>query len=251
MLFANILNVTGRKYLSAIVLTLNIVGVGAHGGWADAAEPQFTSQFRIQECEFEKRGRNPYFILEPGHQLILESEDELLISTVLRRSEKIHLPGIGTIETAVLREQHYEDDRLVEESVNFFAICDETNDVYYFGEEVDIFNPDGSITHEGAWRAGQDGALPGIIMPGTFLLGARYFQEVAPGIALDRAEHVEMGFALETEAAIFQDCVRIVESSPLDPGINSDKTYCAGVGLVIDDELQLTEFTPAKRSRGD
>ena len=32
-----------------------------------------------------------------------------------------------------------------------------------------------------------------MIMPGTFLLGARYFQELADGIALDRAEHMEMG----------------------------------------------------------
>ena len=35
------------------------------------------------------------------------------------------------------------------------------------------------VSHEGAWRAGVDGAQPGLIMPGTFLLGSRYFQEIA------------------------------------------------------------------------
>lgn len=55
--------------------------------------------------------------------------------------------------------------------------------VFYFGEHVDIYHEDGTITHDGAWRAGQpdgDGlAKPGIIMPGRFLLGSRYFQEQA------------------------------------------------------------------------
>jgi hypothetical protein len=65
---------------------------------------------------------------------------------------------------------------LVEISRNFFATGRKTNDVAYFGEEVDIFNEDGSVTHEGQWRAGQPDenglAEPGLIMPGTFLLGS-------------------------------------------------------------------------------
>jgi len=51
----------------------------------------------------------------------------------------------------------------------------EEGHVYYFGEEVDIYLPNGQVVHDGAWEAGQAGALPGIIMPGTFLLGSRYY----------------------------------------------------------------------------
>ena len=71
------------------------------------------------------------------------------------------------------------------------------NDVFYFGEDVDIFE-NGTISHDGAWLAGVDDALPGLLMPGTFLLGARYFQEVASGVALDRSENVEMGLRMRT-----------------------------------------------------
>jgi hypothetical protein len=35
---------------------------------------------------------------------------------------------------------------------------------------------------------GSDNARAGIIMPGTPLLGSRYYQEIAPEVALDKAE---------------------------------------------------------------
>lgn len=91
------------------------------------------------------------------------------------------------------------------------------------------------------WRAGVDGAQPGIIMPGTFLLGSKYYQEVAPRVALDRARHVEDGITFPTEAGTFTDCVFIKESSPLEPGHFSFKIYCPDVGLAFDDPIELVE----------
>ena len=106
-----------------------------------------------------------------------------------------------------------------------------------------LSHEDGEIvSHDGAWLAGVDGALPGIVMPGTFLLGSRYFQEVAPGVALDRAEHTAEGLVVETEAGEFEGCVEIIETSPLEPGAESRKLYCPGVGLVMDDDLLLVEI---------
>ena len=164
-------------------------------------EPEFTAQFRLEDCKFKTKGANPYFILKPGHQLVLEGEEDgeeiRVVITVLHETERILLPDIGWVRTRVVEEREWVDGELVEVSRNFFVICHKTNDAFYFGEDVDIFNPDGTISHEGSWRAGEpvdDGlAEPGMIMPGTFLLGARYFQELADGIALDRAEHMEMG----------------------------------------------------------
>jgi len=40
-----------------------------------ADQPAFTDEFRLDECSFKSSGRNPYFILEPGYQLILEGEE--------------------------------------------------------------------------------------------------------------------------------------------------------------------------------
>ena len=72
--------------------------------------------------------------------------------------------------------------------MNYFAICKETNSVIYFGEDVDNIENAVVVNHDGSWLAGVKGARAGLIMPGMPLLGARYYQEVAPGVALDRAE---------------------------------------------------------------
>jgi hypothetical protein len=210
-----------------------------------AGAQEFTSSFRLQDCEFEARGANPHFILEPERQLVYEGEDEELFITVLEEKRRIRLPIDGrphTIRTAVVEEREFEEGEIKEISRNFFAICGGTNDVYYFGEEVDIYEDGEVVSHDGAWLAGQDGALPGILMPGTFLLGSRYFQEIAPGVAQDRAEHVAMGFKVETPAGRFSQCVEVTETSPLEPGAESTKVYCPGVGLVRDNDLELVEI---------
>lgn len=208
----------------------------------------YTTDFRFGDCAFQTTGTNPYFPLVVGHRLLLETEDgsETVEITVLDDVETIDVPGLGMVPTRVIEERETLDGDVIEISRNFFAACGGRGDVVYFGEDVDIFHPDGSVTHDGAWRAGEpdaDGvAAPGIIMPGTFLLGARYFQELADGIALDRAENVEMGISIETEAGMFTDCVRVVETSPLERKSESVKVYCPGVGLVVDSDVRLVEY---------
>ena len=44
---------------------------------------------------------------------------------------------------------------------------------------------------------------PGIFMPGTFLLGAKYHQQLAEGYSMERAENVGMGLTYETPAGKF------------------------------------------------
>jgi hypothetical protein len=78
-------------------------------------------------------------------------------------------------------------------------------------------------------------------MPGTFLLGSRYFQELAPDVALDQAENVAMGLTLDLPAGKFDRCVEVVETTPLEPGQESIKRYCPGVGLVSD-KVELVKF---------
>jgi hypothetical protein len=233
-----------------LVLSLAAFALPLNSANAQEEEPEFTADFRLEDCRFKTQGENPYFILQPGYQLVLEGEEEGELKrveiTVLDEAETIRLPEIGRVKTRVVQEVETTDGELTEISRNFYAICDRTNDVYYFGEEVDIYNEDGTITHEGAWRAGEpdeDGvAEPGIIMPGTFLLGSRYYQELAEGIALDRAEHTEMGLEVTVPAGTFTDCVQVFETTPLDLTSESEKTYCPEVGLVQDDVLQLIEY---------
>jgi hypothetical protein len=232
-----------RTIARLLVAALLLLPLGA------AAQDGFTSTFRLQDCRFLARGANPHFILEPERQLVYEGEDEELSITVLEQTRRITLPIGGrlrTIRAAVVQERELEDGELKEISRNFFAICEKTGDVFYFGEEVDIYEDGEIVSHDGAWLAGQGGALPGIIMPGTFLLGSRYAQEVAIGVAQDQAEHVAEGLAVETEAGDFEGCVEVTETSPLEPGHESTKVYCPGVGLVVDNDLVLVEIGEAE-----
>jgi hypothetical protein len=60
------------------------------------------------------------------------------------------------------------------------------------------------VSHEGAWLAGQNGAKAGMIMPGKVVVGLKYYQEIAPGVAEDRAEIVSVNDTLYTSWNIFK-----------------------------------------------
>ncbi len=222
------------------------LGVTSNIAVAQDEEPEFTTDFRLEDCKFHSKGENPYFFLKPKYQLKLvgveendegELEEILLVITVLNETE-----DVGSVKTRVIEEREWVDGELVEVSRNFFVLCKPTNAVYYFGEDVDIFEDGEVVSHEGAWQAGKDGSRAGLIMPGTFLLGARYFQEVAPDVAMDRAEHTEMGLNVATPAGNFAGCVELSETTPLVPDEESIKRYCPGVGLVFDNGLELVDF---------
>ncbi len=211
----------------------------------------FTTDFDIDRCTFSVTGRhNPYFSLKPGDQLTLEGDDEgemvEVVITVTNQTKLItFVTPDGTtkrVRARVVEEREKIDGDLVEVSRNWYARCVETNDVFYFGEDVDIIENGQVISHDGAWQAGKNGAMPGIIIPARFLLGSRYFQEQAAPVAADRAEHVGMGLDVTAAGQTFHDCVAITETSPLEPGHESAKTYCPGVGLVQDSAATLTDF---------
>ena len=211
---------------------------------------EFTETFPLANCNFLTSGTNPYFKLIENRVLHYDNlqcfndgecdEFEELRITVLPEFQMVSFEYDGNIinvTTRVVEEFETADGEFVELSRNFFAECEDTQDVYYFGEDVEL--ADGS--HPGEWRAGVDGALPGLIFPGgAFLLGARYFQEIAPNAdALDRAEHVEMGQEITVPAGTFENCVKIEETTPVDKHELSEKNYCYDVGLVTDGDLEL------------
>jgi hypothetical protein len=98
------------------------------------------------------------------------------------------------------------------------------------------------VSHEGAWRAGIDGARPGILVPGSPMIGQRHFQEIAPGVALDRSEVVAILDSFEVEAGEFNDVLFVFETSGLDPNDETLKHYAPGIGLIKDADVELVEF---------
>jgi hypothetical protein len=52
---------------------------------------------------------------------------------------------------------------------------------------------------------------------------------------------------VQTSAGRFDDCVEVKETTPLEPGSESTKIYCPGVGLVADNELILNMVIDPQR----
>jgi hypothetical protein len=150
---------------------------------------------------------------------------------------------VDGVETRVLEEKESKAGNLVEVSRNYFAICKPTNDAFYFGEDVDIYKDGEILSHEGAWQAGQNGAKAGMIMPGRVEVGLRYYQEIAPGVAEDRAEIVSINDTLDTPAGNFQNVLKTEETNPLEPGEKEYKFYALGIGLIQEEALKLVNYT--------
>jgi len=198
----------------------------------------FTESLMQDSCIFYTTGRNQYFILEPGFQQTLESKDGKgkLVITVLNETRKI-----GNVETRIVEENESENGQPVEISRNFFAFCKQTSSVYYFGEEVDIYKDGKIVKHEGEWKAeGKNKA--GVAMPGQIMLGARYYQEIAPGVAMDRAEILSMTETFETPAGKFTNVLKTEETTPVEPLDKEYKLYAPGIGLIKDENLVLVKY---------
>jgi hypothetical protein len=205
----------------------------------DKADPTegWTIDFAADRDSLTHTGKNPYFILEAGYQLVFEDDDERVVKTVLDETKMV-----DGVECRVLEERETKKGKLVEVSRNYFAISKRTNSVYYFGEDVDEYK-DGKVTaHGGSWLAGKDGAKFGLMMPGVPLLKARFYQEVAPKLAMDRAEIVALGITLKTPAGEFKNCLKIEETSPLEPNVKEFKLYAPGIGCVQDGGAKLVKY---------
>jgi len=201
---------------------------------------QFSESFMQDSCSFETTGRNPYFILEPGYQLVLEGikdKDKIkLVITVLNETKKI-----GNVETRIVEENESANGKTVEISRNFFAFCKQTGSIFYFGEEVDMYKNGKIINHEGAWIA-EGNNKAGIIMPGLVLIGARFYNEIAPGVAMDRVEIISFSNTLQTPAGTFYNCLKTEETTPLEPKAKEYKLFTPGIGLIKDGDLLLTKY---------
>ena len=79
-------------------------------------------------------------------------------------------------------------------------------------------------------------------MPGTILLGSRYHQEIAPNVAMDRAEIINMGQAIQTPSGEFTDTLITQETTPLEPDVVELKYYAAGIGQIQEEDLKLEKY---------
>lgn len=182
---------------------------------------------------------NPFFPMPVGSRWVLEGEEDdeaLRVEiTVLDETE-----AVAGVETRVIEEREFADEELVEVSLNFIAQAADGT-ICYFGEDVDDFEDGEIVSHEGAWRADDPGNQPGILMPADPRVGTAFQMEGAPGVAIDEGLILAEDETVEVPAGRFVETIRVRESNPLE-GDAGEKVYAAGVGILVDEAIELVEF---------
>ena len=197
---------------------------------------------------FSLDSTNEYYPLTPGLEVILEGEEDgeliRVERVVLDDTMMLTVDGV-TVETHVLEATEYVDGEIYEVARNFYVEASDGT-VCYFGEDVDFYEGGVVVNNEGSWRAGVDGALPGIIMAASPAVGDAYLQENAPEIAQDQGRVTETGASRTYAGETFTDAVVVMDINPLescDPADEEEKVYAPGLGEVADTEKVLIEFT--------
>lgn len=222
-----------------------VAALTACGGVVASKVLEESTQLDVSICEpdrgpFTLDITNPYFPMLPGHQIVLEGPDGSGTGRV-QITVLDDIKVVAGVETRVVEEREWFDDQLTEVSRNYFVQASDGS-ICYYGEEVDDYRNGEMVGHSGAWLAGENGALPGILMPGNPEVGTSHAQEVAPGVAEDAALIVEVGVPFTTPGGSFDDTLVAQDVDPLGGGIDP-KRYARGVGLIVDEGLVLMSFT--------
>jgi hypothetical protein len=206
---------------------------------------KFTDSFNLKNCTFSTTGTNPYFILEPGYQLVfkgVEDNEPLNVTNTVLNQTKVVSGGIVTraVEEKTVNSKTGD---LIEITKDYFAICKENNSVFYFGEDVDNYEDGKVVDHEGSWLHGSNHARVGLIMPGIVLVGSKYYQEIAPDVAMDKSETIGVNETVDVPAGSFSNVIHMKETSDLEPSTTAeDNLHAPGIGQVIDGDTKLVSY---------
>jgi hypothetical protein len=190
---------------------------------------------------------NTYLPLIPGTILNYEAQTEDGVETIV--TEVLNTTRVvNGVECVVFRDRVYFEGLLIEDTHDWFAQDDDGN-VWYMGEDVTNYEYDDDdnlidTNDDGAWEAGVDGALPGIVMWADPEAGFSYYQEYYEDEAEDLGMIVADGVTVELEnGTTYADCLQILDWNPLEPETLEYKYFAPGVGLVKEEVLDSGEST--------
>jgi hypothetical protein len=201
----------------------------------EAQQAAWKETFDVKKADLMPTGSNPFITIQPGRVLKMKNGIDMLTITILPDTKEV-----DGVKCGVLEERETKDGKLIEVSRNYFATDKNTGDVYYFGEDVDNYKDGKIINHESAWLAGEKGAKFGLMIPAKPRVGDKYYQEIAPKVAMDRVEVVSTDETITTPAGKFDHVVHLKETTPIEPDV-SHKYYAPGIGLIKDDDFELAE----------
>lgn len=137
-------------------------------------------------------------------------------------------------------------DTLVRESTEWYAQSN-TGAVWQFGRDTCRHEAGECVDTEGSWEWTGGDARPGIVLPANPDPGGEpYYQVYYKGEVEDVGEVVAVGESVTVPAGSYKDCVKIRQTSKLDPGVELFKWYCPIVGVALVEDggvrIELTSF---------
>lgn len=149
------------------------------------------------------------------------------VVTVAARTEVVN--GVPCV---VVDDKLWLNGKLEETTLDYY-VQDTAGNVWYFGEDTQELDPNGNITStEGSWRAGVDGAVPGIFMEATPVVGHAFQQEYLQGSAEDHFEVLSLTASVTVPAGSYTNVLLTKEWTPLEPDVLDHKFYVMGIGEV-------------------
>jgi len=175
---------------------------------------------------------NPFFPLPPGITFIYKGRKELS-----KQRDEFAVTDrtivIDGVTCRVVHDRVFVNGVLEENTFDYFA-QDRDGNVWYFGEDTEEFDKRGRVVSTaGTWRAGVDGAQPGVIMEAHPNVNDHYFQELAAPLAQDEAIVLSLHEIVAVPFGKFTNCLQTKEFTQLEPGNIEHKFYARGVGFIL------------------
>jgi len=194
----------------------------------------------IDPRNFVRSVDNPYMPLVPGTTLVYEGQtpDGLEHTEVHVLAETREILGVAC---TTVHDVSTVGGRPSEDTLDWFA-QDVDGNVWYFGENTHTFEDGLIVSVEGTWIAGEDGALPGIVMKAAPVLGELYRQEFSLGTAEDVARVVSVHETVSVRFGTFSDCRKTEDFTSLEPEVLENKFFAPGIGSVMEIDLDTGQF---------
>jgi hypothetical protein len=213
----------------ALAATLVLAALGSAGTHAAGQAPN--------PNDFVAQVDNPWFPLVPGttfvYRGVKDGKQSRDIFTVTHQTKLIQ-----GIRCTAVSDRLFLAGRLGERTTDWYA-QDRHGNVWYFGEDTMTFNRHGQvISREGSFRAGRQGARPGVYNPGQPRVGESARQEFFKGHAEDHFKVLDRHARVSVPYVTTGNALRTREWTPLEPGVVDNKFYVRGVGTVLENAVK-------------
>jgi hypothetical protein len=199
---------------------------------ATSSLPVGDKPFAIDASDFSTSITNPYWPMKPGDHWVYRETDaqgEVQRNDVVVMKQTKKIMGLDTV---VVHDTVKLGGELTEDTYDWYA-QDAQGNLWYFGEDTTEFEDGEPVGHAGAWEAGVDGALPGIVLPAEPEVGMSYRQEYSAGEAEDRAKVLSLDAPASVPKGQLTGALETEDTTPLEPNVVEHKFYVRDIGPVL------------------